>query len=121
MRIYVKNETVYPAHFVRSDGVSYRHRIESSTVYVSLAERGRVHWLRFHTMEFTPDSLASWEAEIPSFGCDCAAKYSAIKNRNPPRFEDSKRWRWEIHNAVNTALEKPLFPWSEYVEKYGAT
>jgi hypothetical protein len=91
--------------------------IRESPVIATLAERGRAHWHRFHTMELTPESLAEWEAEIPSFGCHCAAKYAEIKAANPPRFEDkleSHRWRWEIHNSVNEHLEKPFFTWAEY-------
>lgn len=84
----------------------------------TLAERGRAHWERFHTMELTPESLAEWESEIPSFGCACKAKYREIKAANPPRFDDPHVWRWEIHNAVNEHLEKPFFEWEEYAAKW---
>lgn len=106
MRIFVANTIEYPNEgFVKGDGRSSTGRVESRSL--NLAERGRKHWQRFHSMDLTPDSLAEWEREIPSFGCECEARYKAIKSDNPPRFEDPHKWRWEIHNSVNKHLGYP--------------
>lgn len=85
---------------------------------ITIEEVGRRKWSEFHTMELTPESLAEWEAGIPSFGCDCKSKYREIKAANPPRFEDPHRWKWEIHNAVNAKLGKPLFAWEDYAARW---
>lgn len=110
MRIYIPNRTQYPPEFVRSqNATSQRDRIVWRSP--SLAERGREHWAKLHTLardrSLTPESLAEWESAIPSFGCDCAAKYSKLKAANPPRFDDPFQWSVEIHNSVNSDLGKP--------------
>lgn len=88
--------------------VHWGGRVTSSTAPVTLEEVGRAHWFRFHTKVWTADELANWERDIPSFGCDCEAKYQEFKKLNPVRFDDMARWKWEIHNAVNLKLGKPL-------------
>ena len=88
--------------------VHWGGRVTTSTSPVTLEEVGRAHWLRFHAKVWTADELAEWERDIPSFSCDCEAKYLELKQSNPVRFGDMARWKWEIHNSVNLRLGKPL-------------
>lgn len=74
----------------------------------NLAELGRAHWSRFHAGVNTQSELEEWEKGIESFSCDCGPKYAKLKEANPVRWADLTRWKWEIHNAVNLNLGKPL-------------
>ncbi len=113
MRIYVENTTKREGG-VKVDGRSGEFSFHTSYRTPTLAERGRAHWAKLHARRMTPAELDEWEKAIPSFGCDCAAKYAGLKAANPPRFNDWGRWTWEIHNAVNSVLEKPFFDWAGF-------
>jgi hypothetical protein len=83
-------------------------RISTNGPPISLVELGRAHWSRFHATVWTPEELADWERDIPSFSCDCGDEYAKLKEANRVRFDDMARWKWEIHNAVNLRLGKEL-------------
>ncbi len=106
MRIKVPNPSFY-TDAIKVDGRSGEYSSKISYKTPTLAERGREHWRRFHTMELTPETLKEWERDIPSFGCDCASKYAKIEEANPPRFDDSFAWTVEVHNSVNADIVPP--------------
>ena len=55
-------------------------------------------------------SLANWELQIPSYGCQCKKDYAIYKAANPPDFSSAEAlWLWgvNLHNWVNRKLGKP--------------
>jgi glycosyltransferase involved in cell wall biosynthesis len=78
----------------------------------SIQDEGPRLWKELHT-EAKPSEewLASWISKIPKYGCTCTASFREIIKDNPARFNDWKRWTWEIHNSVNLKLKKPLYSW----------
>ncbi len=73
----------------------------------ALAATGRELWAELHT-SITLETLAKWEAKIPSFECRCRQFYDAWKVSNPPREADFFAWTIDLHNAVNRKLDGKL-------------
>ena len=75
-------------------------------------QRQRDHWAKLHTTLFSPEDFEAWVSSIP--GCStCQRDFRKLLETNPPRFDDWQRWSWEIHNAVNTNINKPILTYSD--------
>jgi hypothetical protein len=78
----------------------------------TIREEGAKLWKELHEQENpTQEWLGDWLSRIPSYDCQCRNNFAAILKGNPPRFDDWKRWAWEVHNSVNAKLGKSIYPW----------
>jgi hypothetical protein len=78
--------------------------------------KGRAAWKSLHTKRrLTPEWLSEWEATIP-YDCECGNGYKFFKKSVQPQFlgelEDFA-WGLELHNFVNTKLERPRWTLDE--------
>lgn len=83
-----------------------------------LLQRQREHWRSLHTRRMQPEEFDKWVDSIP--GCStCQRDFRKLLETTPPRFDDWQKWTWEIHNAVNEKLGRPLVTWREACELWG--
>jgi hypothetical protein len=83
---------------------------------VYLLFRYRNHWAKLHQNTMTESELNHWIDTIPGYedlSCDCQKEIYKLLETNPPRFDDWQRWSWEIHNAVNLKINKPILTYSD--------
>ena len=85
----------------------------------SIKDEGPKLWKELHEAE-NPNAewFGAWLQRIPRYGCTCKNDFAVILKDNPPRFDDWKRWTWEVHGAVNRKLGKAEFSWAEFCETY---
>ena len=75
-------------------------------------QRQRDHWAKLHTTRFTPEEFELWVQSIP--GCaTCQRDFRKLLETHTPRFDDWHRWSWQIHNAVNEKIGKPIVSWQD--------
>lgn len=96
-------------------------RVETTPIVkehlASISSKQSQHWDKLHRSKFTPQEFESWVGSIP--GCSaCRRDFRKLIETKSPRFDDWRRWTWEIHNAVNAKLSKPDFTWEEFEAKY---
>lgn len=76
-------------------------------------------WDEFHSEEHpNPNWLRDWQRRLPSeINCGCDRWLAEYLQTNPPRFADWHRWTWEVHNAVNLKLDKPLLGYLDAISE----
>lgn len=81
----------------------------------AINQRQRDHWKKLHTENFDAEKFEKWIERIP--GCStCRDNFRKLIESNPPRFDDWFKWTWEIHNAVNAKIGKPIMDWDAACE-----
>jgi len=66
-------------------------------------------WREVHTKrEPTVEWFNDWVRRIPNIQCGCLLWLLEYLKSNPERYDDWFVWSWELHNAINTKLGKPL-------------
>lgn len=77
----------------------------------SISSYFRAKWRELHNMDSpTKEKLSEFAASLPTFSCECKEHFTDLIERIPPRLNKDEfyTWTWEIHNAINLKLDKPL-------------
>ncbi len=79
-----------------------------------IAATGRLLWAElFGCKQPDPSWLSDWESRIPTYGCNCVAKYGAWKadTDNVPNFDwtasEWLEWKMRLYNYVRLTLDRP--------------
>lgn len=75
-------------------------------------------WQELHTEVKTKAQFEAWTKKVPKFGCGCADWLRDYIAKNPTPESGLAEYGFELHNAVNVKLSKPLFFWGEFEAKY---
>ena len=75
-------------------------------------------WHSLHSEVRTAEQFADWVKCVPSFGCGCQSWLKDYLAKTPLPDGDLAEYGFELHNAVNAKLSKPLFAWFEFLAKY---
>lgn len=65
--------------------------------------------------------LSSVVTRLP-LNCGCIAHYATYLTEHPPAldsFDAYRRWTWELHNAVNMRLGKPVVSYEDAAARWG--
>lgn len=86
-----------------------------------IVQAGPELWEELHSYQgCDPQWLAGWEARLPCGSC--VAKYLAIKERMPPRFDSPESffaWGVDVHNEVNSELGRSTWALDEAKVRWG--
>lgn len=100
-----------------SSPVNFRESVSIPTFEQSQISFYRDLWQELHTQTKTKEQFEAWVKKVPNFGCGCANWLADYIAKTPPPNSDLAEYGFELHNAVNTKLGKPLFSWLEFAIK----